>query len=212
MTHGNVRRSQTYALPKLFMDIIAKVAAEVATSSGSNIASLVSQELTAVSDDDAQFRQRLMGPIYEENSGVTRFILTTLAEDEMTKENKQDLWQWEKGQYIWTIEHILPQGANLPQAWLDMLGGQANAIEVQTQHVHRLGNLTITGYNSNLGNKSFPEKRDRADSAGRYIGYRNGLSLNADVVTQTQWAGEEIEERTTNITDRVLERFPLVSI
>jgi len=35
--------------------------------------------------------------------------------------------------------------------------------------VHRSRNLTITAYNSTLSNKSFTDKRERVDSAGRFI-------------------------------------------
>jgi hypothetical protein len=65
-----------------------------------------------------------------------------------------------------------------------MLGGEGVSAEVQEEHRHRLGNLTITAYNSNLGNKSFLEKLHRKDSKGRYIGYRNGLCLNAELAAK----------------------------
>ena len=57
----------------------------------------------------------------------------------------------------------------------------------RSEHVHRLGNLTITGYNSNLSNKSFDEKKNRKDAAGRAIGYANGLSLNNELMTTHTW-------------------------
>jgi hypothetical protein len=50
-----------------------------------------------------------------------------------------------------------------------MLGGAAAAADAQEVEVHRLRNLTITAYNSTLSNKSFPDKRERVDSAGRFI-------------------------------------------
>ena len=153
---------------------------------------LVRDELLAVSVED-----------------VARFILTTLSEDEMIKENTQDLWQRDPRHYLWTIEHILPQGANPPPAWLEMLGGPDAAAAAQSEHVHRLGNLTITGYNSNLGNKSFDEKMNRVDSKVRRIGYKNGLSLDADLVTKNDWTTEEIEDRTQRLAERVIERFSL---
>lgn len=90
-----------------------------------------------------------------------------------------------------------------------MLGGEEVAAQVQEEHKHRLGNLTITAYNSNLGNKSFPEKRDRQDAKGRHIGYRNGLSLNADLATRESWTPDDIENRTEELAARVIERFPL---
>lgn len=150
-----------------------------------------------------------MGRIYEENTDITRFILATLAEDAMTKETRVDLWRQEKNRFVWTIEHILPQGENLPAAWTEMLGGADVAHKVQEEYKHRLGNLTITAYNSNLGNKSFLEKRDRQDSKGRYIGYRNGLSLNAELVTRASWVSDDIERRTHELASKVMARFPL---
>lgn len=129
----------------------------------------------------------------------------------MTKETKVDLWRQEKNHYVWTIEHILPQGENLPAAWVEMLGGEEIAAQVQEKHKHRLGNLTITAYNSTLGNKSFAEKRDRRDSKGRYIGYRNGLSLNSDLERRDSWTAEDIERRTQELASRVMARFPLLA-
>ena len=60
-------------------------------------------------------------------------------------------------------------------------GDHDKAKEYQSLYVHTFGNLTITGYNSTLSNKSFAEKKERKDNNGHYIGYRNGLNLNDDV-------------------------------
>ena len=110
---------QTYALPKIFMTIIDKIIGHP----DADVVGIVTQELRDASSSDDEFRMRLDGPIYDDNSDVARFILTTLSEDAMTKETWTDLWAQEKGHFVWTIEHILPQGANLPDAWKDMLGG-----------------------------------------------------------------------------------------
>ncbi len=195
----------TYALAKLFMTTIDAVGAV----RGEDVLVTIGEKLNAVSASDEEFRSRLLGRIYEENTDVARFVLTTLAEDAMTRETKVDLWRQEKNRFVWTIEHILPQGENLPRAWQEMLGGKDAAAQVQEEHRHRLGNLTITAYNSNLGNKSFVEKRDRQDSKGRYIGYRNGLSLNAELAVRESWAAGDIDERTNALADKVIARFPL---
>lgn len=196
---------QTYALAKLFMTTIDALS----EARGAGVLEIIHERLSAVSATDNDFRERLLGRIYEENTDVARFVLATLAEDAMTKETQVDLWQQESNRYVWTIEHILPQGENLPAEWRDMLGGAGVASQVQEEHRHRLGNLTITAYNSNLGNKSFTEKRDRTDAEGRPIGYRNGLSLNADLAQRDSWAGKEIDERTKLLADKVIARFPL---
>jgi hypothetical protein len=195
----------TYALAKLFMTTIA----DVGCARGDDVLEIVGEKLSSVSASDDEFQERLKGRIYEENTDVARFALTTLAEDAMTKETKVDLWRQEKNHFVWTIEHILPQGENLPAAWKEMLGGEELAAQVQEEHKHRLGNLTITAYNSNLGNKSFVEKRDRQDSKERFIGYRNGLALNAELVIRDSWTGDDIERRTQELASRVLARFPL---
>ena len=158
---------------------------KLADLAGDAVVSTTAKELADVSSSDEEFRKRLEGPIYVENTDVARFELATLAEDAMTKETKTDLWVQEKGHYVWTIEHVLPQGANLPAAWIEMLGDTAAAVEVQEVDVHRLGNLTITAYNSTLSNNAFTDKRDRVDSAGRLIGYRNGLSLNSSLAARS---------------------------
>jgi hypothetical protein len=196
---------QTYALPKLFMTIIE----EIAKRDGDAVTDIVSQHLADASSSDDEFRRLLEGPIYEENTDVARFILTTLSEDAMTKETWNDLWAQENGHYVWTIEHIVPQGANLPVEWKEMLGGAEAAAAAQRADVHRLGNLTITAYNSTLGNKSFAEKRDRTDSKGLFIGYRNGLALNQQLAIKESWAVTDIEERTKTLAEKVIARFSL---
>lgn len=197
----------TYVLAKLFMTTIS----DIADARGDDVVEIVGEKLSAASVSDEEFRTRLLGRIYDENSDVARFILATLAEDAMTKETYVDLWRQEKNRFVWTIEHILPQGENLPEAWQEMLGGEEIAAQEQEKHKHRLGNLTITAYNSNLGNKSFPEKRDRQDAKGRYIGYRNGLALNATLETRDSWTGDDIERRTQELVSKVLSRFPLAN-
>lgn len=61
----------------------------------------------------------------------------------------------------YTIEHIMPQNKNLSQEWKNTLG--ENWQKVQEEWLHTLGNLTLTGYNSEYSDKSFEEKRDMKD-------------------------------------------------
>ena len=58
----------------------------------------------------------------------------------------------------YTIEHIMPQNKNLSPRWRNDLGEHWE--EIHQKYLHTIGNLTITGYNSELGYLSFPEKRD----------------------------------------------------
>jgi hypothetical protein len=88
-------------------------------------------------------------------------------------------------------------------------GDEARAKEYRDQHVHKLGNLTITGYNSNLGNKSFAEKRDRKDGNGKPVGYKNGLHLNAELRQKESWTVQDIEARTKILAAEALKIFSI---
>ena len=195
----------TRDLTRLFMTLIE----EMADATGEDVVEKVRKKLVAVSASDEVFRASLEGSIYEENSRVARFVLCALAEQGMTRESWVDLWGVENKQFVWTIEHIFPQGENIPQAWIDMMaaGDLKKAQEHQESHVHKLGNLTISGFNSALGNKSFEMKRDRKDRQGRPVGYKNGLKLNEDLANAPGWSVEQIDVRTTNLVQAAMDLF-----
>ena len=197
----------TRDLTRLFMTVIDKISGLRADA----IPQCIEQQLVAVSATDEAFKRKLKGPIYEENSGVTRFILCALAEQAMTKESWVDLWRFENKQFVWTIEHIFPQGENIPQSWITMIadGDEIKAKEFQQTHVHKLGNLTISGFNSALGNKSFEDKRDRVDRQGRAVGYKNGLKLNEDLAAAADWSVDQIDSRTDKLVQQVTQLFKL---
>ena len=91
-----------------------------------------------------------------------------------------------------------------------MAAGDEELAEQHRQiYVHKLGNLTISGYNSTLGNKSFIEKRDREDKKGRPLGYKNGLHLNAELAEAEEWSVDKVEQRTITLVNDVVELFRL---
>ena len=197
----------TRDLTRLFMTVIDKISGLRADA----IPQSIGQQMVTVSATDEIFQRKLEGPIYEENSGVTRFILCALAEQSITKESWVDLWRFENKQFVWTIEHIFPQGENIPQSWITMIadGDEVKAKEIQQTHVHKLGNLTISGFNSALGNKSFEDKRDRVDRLGRAVGYKNGLKLNKDLAAATGWSVGQITARTKKLVQQTTQLFKL---
>lgn len=58
----------------------------------------------------------------------------------------------------YTIEHILPQNENLSPEWREALGDDWAV--VREKWLHTLGNLTLTGYNSEYSDHPFDVKRD----------------------------------------------------
>lgn len=170
------------------------------------------EKLVSQSASDVIFEEKLCGPVYEDNTGATRYILCMIAKQGMTVENEKDLWRMNNSnQFVWTIEHIFPQGQNIPESWIEMIAGgdKDKAREIQSLYVHTFGNLTITGYNSTLSNKSFEEKKERKDSNGAFIGYRNGLNLNSDVCDKDEWTIDSIKSRTDRLVGQILTMFQL---
>lgn len=197
----------TRDLERLFISICESLESE--GLKGIAAAEYIKKRLVDVSASDASFKERLEGPIYDVNPDMTRYILTVVASPSVTKEMKP-LWErYASGNYVWTIEHIFPQGKNIPDEWVKMVadGDMSKAIEVQEKQVHTLGNLTITGYNSKLSNMPFVTKRDRKDVNGANVGYRNGLNLNDELVNTDTWTGEQIQKRTDKLVGLTLKAF-----
>ena len=200
----------TRDLSRMFMAFIEEI--EQNGYLGDEIYNNLRNKLIQNSASDELFEEKLRGPVYDDNSGATRFILCMMAKRSMTVENEKDLWRKTgSNQYVWSIEHIFPQGPNIPDEWVDMIAGgdREKAKEYQSLYVHTFGNLTITGYNSTLSNKAFAEKKERKNSDGQYIGYRNGLNLNDDVCDKDEWTVEIIKARTDRMVKEILSMFAL---
>lgn len=97
----------------------------------------------------------------------------------------------------YTIEHILPQNENLSAQWKEALGPEW--MRVQKAWVHTLGNLTLTGYNSEYSDRPFSEKRDMLG------GFKeSSIRLNKDLSTATEWNETTIRERAARLADRAV--------
>lgn len=200
----------TRDLTRIFMDIINQI--EESNPTGNDVITIVVDVLSSPANcaSDERFRVSLESDVYKDNVGATRYILCKLAESTMTQETWTDLWQRsDKRLFIWTIEHIFPEGENIPQCWVDMIAGgdRKLAQKYLEKYTHKIGNLTITGFNSTLGNKSFEEKRDRKNKEGKYIGYKNGLGINNDIANKDTWTIEDITARTKVIVDKLVEMY-----
>lgn len=204
----------TRDLTRIFMDIISKL--EEAQATGDKVVSMIIDILSTPTNcaSDEQFRRSLEGDVYKDNVGATRYILCKLAEAAMTQETWTDLWRrTDKKVFVWTIEHIFPEGQNIPESWVNMIadGDKELAKQYLEEYTHKIGNLTITGYNSTLGNKSFEEKRDRKSKDGqRFIGYKNGLDINCEIATMDKWTVDDIKTRTATLVDELMKvyKFP----
>ncbi len=64
---------------------------------------------------------------------------------------------------MFTVEHILPKTESLTAGWITMLANAdaEGASAIRKQWAHRLGNLTLSGYNANLGRMDYRRVRTR---------------------------------------------------
>ncbi len=93
-----------------------------------------------------------------------------------------------------SIEHIMPQ--TLTDEWKEMLGPEYKRIH--DTYLHSLGNLTLTGFNEPMGNKSFKEKQER--------GFKNsGIFMNQYLLEKDEWNEQEINIRAQKLSKLALE-------
>ncbi|MCA1694708.1 MAG: DUF1524 domain-containing protein, partial [Actinobacteria bacterium] len=85
-------------------------------------------------------------------------------------------------------EHILPQNENLSQQWRIDLGSEWQRI--QRTWLHTLGNLTLTGYNPELSDRPFTEKRDMKGGFAE-----SPLRMNESLANLERWTEEAIAAR-----------------
>ena len=88
-------------------------------------------------------------------------------------------------------------------------GDKVAAQEVRKFWVHKLGNLTLTGYNSQLSNMSLDKKQNRKSNDGKYIGFKNGLAINEEIKDISSWEKENIQRRTGEMVERAIEIFKI---
>ncbi len=92
----------------------------------------------------------------------------------------------------YTIEHIMPQNPELRPEWKQMLG--ENWKVVHERYLHTLGNLTLTGYNSEYSDRSFQEKRDMKGGFSK-----SPLRLNDGLGALEVWNEAAIQKRSKRL-------------
>ena len=103
----------------------------------------------------------------------------------------------------YTIEHIMPQTIDNKTDWPEMLGeGYETSYN---EHLHLLGNLTVTAYNSELSNLSFQKKKEAYLSS-------EPIALSNDILQEATWTYEKIQERTKKLAERIVNLWPRPSL
>lgn len=153
--------------------------------------------------DDNEFKASLAEKQVYWMRGNYKGYLFERLENYGTVETKDIYKYLDEG--IYTIDHIMPQKLTL--AWCDSLGEDAE--EIHETWLHRLANLTLTGYNKSLGNKTFVEKRDMKEG-----GYKSSdLRMNQKIAAKQTWGLAELKERNDEMLELAMEiwKYPITN-
>ncbi|MBP6234885.1 MAG: DUF262 domain-containing protein [Saprospiraceae bacterium] len=96
-----------------------------------------------------------------------------------------------------SIEHIMPQ--TLSNSWKHELG--SNFENIHKQYLNNLGNLILTEFNGEIGNKPFADKKEKLKTSS--------LNYRLDIISRDLWTEKEIEEHSNNMIVWFLQAFPI---
>lgn len=135
--------------------------------------------------DDEQLRFALVHNNFYQNLPLSRLLMLDIENgDTKEKLSTSNL----------TIEHIMPQ--TLSKSWRQYISDKDHE-----EYVHTLGNLSITGYNSEMSNKSFEEKKKILKQNSRV------QILNEDVVDKDKWTIQDITNRSKRLADILIKKY-----
>ena len=123
---------------------------------------------------------------------LSKFILTRL--EHLNSKEKIDIENI-------TIEHIMPRTLN--DDWKNLIGN--NYKEIHKKYIDTLGNLTLTGYNSELSNNNLKNKiKVYQDSKFTF--------LNKDLLKLNDWNENIIIERSKRLVNELLKYYAYPNI
>lgn len=143
-----------------------------------------------VTPNDIEFKNALMTSNMYANTALCKFLMMDIENGVGKEVLKADNL---------TIEHIMPQ--TLTMEWSRYISE-----EEHEQYLHTLGNLSVTGYNSELSNKSFTEKKQIIKE------YSKAVVLNSDVWDKDAWTINDIKDRGKRLSKIIADRYSVETI
>ncbi|MEN6640958.1 MAG: DUF262 domain-containing protein [Armatimonadia bacterium] len=151
---------------------------------------------------DEQFRAELKSfQLYRREFDMTRLMLIAL-EDCCQHKEPVDVDAGVTEEKL-TVEHVMPQGIvddAKGEAWKAVLGPDWE--KVQTNLMHTLGNLTLSGYNRELSNEPYETKREELKNSH--------LEINKYFAGQDTWDAAAIDARTDHLADQLASIWPVL--
>lgn len=158
---------------------------------------IIKRNLIPLAADDELFMIALKGSVYNVNRDTTQLILIDIERNYGSFFDKNQIIdnlndKNDNNKYYWTLEHIMPQKVKDNSDWEKMLESTRGDNDKDLHHeeyVHKLGNLTLTGYNSELRNSEFIKKKN--------------------YVNKKKWSVKDIDRRNNILSEHVLKLHPL---
>lgn len=126
---------------------------------------------------------------YGQSKDITRFILYVIELSD--KESRKGIPSYDAKTI--SIEHILPQTPN--DWWINEFDADPD------EYKHRIGNLTLTTLNSELGNKTFDEKKQKYE--------KDPFLITRKLCKFDSWECDDINRRSLMIAQKLIELFPV---
>lgn len=136
---------------------------------------------------DLEFYEALVVQRIYPRRKIARYMLIALEESHQHKEPVDTTSA--------TMEHVMPQ--TLSEQWKTALG--SDYAEIHDRWLHTLGNLTLTGYNPELGNATFDEKKQKLQNTH--------FELSRGLLLLDHWGPAEIEARGKKLADIAMKRW-----
>ncbi len=131
---------------------------------------------------------------YETSLAAAKNADPNMTWEEVQKEDLKD-----------TIEHVLPQTIEGREYWTERFGEHGQAVHLG--FVHDLGNLTLTKWNSQFGNRPFHEKKGDLGLDITFCYAKSPFYSEQELAAWSDWGPAEIEERRGRLTRWAKERW-----
>lgn len=146
---------------------------------------------TSKMPSDAEVAEAFLRENFYNLNNVNKFVLDQI-EAGQTKETVDSSGS--------SIEHIMPQSWRTADGWGRDAAGHGEPEEDIDALVHTIGNLTLTGYNPELGNKPFAAKRA--------LLHDSGYALNRMVAESETWDAAAIRARGKRLAELFCQVWP----
>ncbi|MFD6150078.1 DUF262 domain-containing protein [Streptomyces sp. NPDC060243] len=195
LVRRTICRVPTANLNRIFQAVPAQLPQEQGVAEG--LHQLLSAENRAWPDDEELRDKIRSAPFYQYGRPNQRRLVLQRLEESYEHPEPVDF-----ASAHLTIEHVMPQTPG--EEWLQVLdedtveGESAEDLHKRLQHT--LGNLTLTGINSELSNHPFQRKQGLLDGSH--------LEMNRRIAATERWGAKEILARADDLTDRAVHMWP----